>query len=323
MTVARVGGICVLRDVGDIVGLLCGHYLRIGLGRLAFVDDGSTDGTFEFLSALSQREPRVSVSRVLKDTFDQPELMTSLANGLIREGYPLVIPFDADEFWNVSAGTLEERYRRHSDIGFSGRVVNFVQWRSRTHPTPWGLLDIRHRAPPLAEANRHSITDFKYPFVCFDYRKIGFKTPNEVEIGRGQHYLVSGPNELDDYPYEIFHIPLRYKSELAKRAIDYEPRRASRRSSAFESWQSLFFREALLAGRENELWTLNSVDRQETLNSDHTTIRLVSDRRLQFALLASWGYMMTRHGRLMRSRHHQLSAGKRPNQPEKSPSQRQ
>ena len=62
----------MLRDARDIVGLLCGHYLRIGFARLSFVDDGSTDGTFEFLSALSRREPRVSVTRVVSPTFDQP-----------------------------------------------------------------------------------------------------------------------------------------------------------------------------------------------------------------------------------------------------------
>ncbi|HET7715912.1 MAG TPA: glycosyltransferase family 2 protein [Bauldia sp.] len=319
MTVAKVGGVCVLRDAGDIVGLLCGHYLRMGLARVAVVDDGSTDGTFEFLSALSQREPRVLVRRVLRDTFDQPELMTDLANSLIREGYRLIIPFDADEFWNVSALALKERYRGRPDICFSGRVVNFVQWRSRIQPTPWGLLDIRYRAPSLVNADRQSISAFKYPFVCIGYRKIGFKTSREVDIGRGQHHLLSGPNEMDEYEHEIFHIPLRQKSELAKRALNYEPRRASRRLSEDESWQSRFFREAMLAGREDELWSLNSADRHGALNSDQGTIQLISDRRLQFTLLASWAYMMTHHGGLMWRQ--QTSMRQRPNQPKKSSSQ--
>jgi hypothetical protein len=322
MTVSGMGGACVLRDVGDIVGLLCGHYLRIGLGHVAFVDDGSTDGTFEFLSALSRRETRISVTRVVKDTFDQPELMTDLSNRLIREGCHVILPFDADEFWNVSARALEERYRNRTDICFSARVLNFVQWRSRERPTSWGLFGIRYRAPALIEADRSSITAFQYPFVCVDMRKAGFKTQTEVRVARGQHYLVDGPTAVDDYPYEIFHLPLRYKSELPKRALNYEPRRARRRSSIRESWQSQFFRDASEAGREDDVWSLNSTDHRLVLNTSQATIRLVPDRRLQVALLKSWAYMMMRHGSLMRRHHRQFfSASRRPDQPEQSPPQ--
>lgn len=46
-----VAGACVVRDARDIIPSICGHYLRVGPALIAFIDVGSTDGTFEFLSS--------------------------------------------------------------------------------------------------------------------------------------------------------------------------------------------------------------------------------------------------------------------------------
>ncbi len=293
-----MGGVCVLRDARDIVGLLCGHYLRIGFDRVSFVDDGSTDGTFEFLCAVSRRDPRVSVSRVDRPTFDQPALMTNGANALIAEGCRIVIPFDADEFWNVTAGELRQRYRKRKEICFNGDHVNFVQRRSRINPSRTGPLQAVYRAPALSAADADSIADFRYPFVCMPDRKVGFKTARPVVIERGQHYLLSGPKKVDPVAFEIFHLPLRSRSELLKRALDYEPRRAPMRADRAQSWQSRFFRDEVLADRVDDVWRTNSVGGEAYLDCRGTRIQLIRDRRLLFALLSSSAYMIARFGRL-------------------------
>jgi hypothetical protein len=70
-----IGGACIVRDARDIINLICGHYLRVGFGHITFIDDGSSDGTFEFLSQLSLRTSRVSVTRSADSVFRQEALM--------------------------------------------------------------------------------------------------------------------------------------------------------------------------------------------------------------------------------------------------------
>jgi hypothetical protein len=95
---ASVAGVCAVRDARDLIAFTCGHYLRIGFGHIAFIDDGSSDGTFEFLSALREIEPRVSVKRVVDATsYGQRVLISDRANELVADGFPIIIPFDADE----------------------------------------------------------------------------------------------------------------------------------------------------------------------------------------------------------------------------------
>ena len=102
---AKIAGICFLRDAVDLVPFLCGHYLRVGFDHLHFVDDGSTDGTHELLSQFAARTDRVSVRKVIKDSDQQSELMSAAANTMILDGYQVVVPFDADEFWHFTAET--------------------------------------------------------------------------------------------------------------------------------------------------------------------------------------------------------------------------
>jgi hypothetical protein len=80
MIAPNVAGVCVVRDSRDIIPFICGHYLRAGFGHIAFIDDGSSDGTFEFLTTLRRRTDRVSVRSVMRDGFEQPDLMNESAN---------------------------------------------------------------------------------------------------------------------------------------------------------------------------------------------------------------------------------------------------
>ena len=126
-----VAGACVVRDARDIIPFIRGHYLRVRLAHIAFIDDGSADSTFEFLLSLRRRTGRISVRRVLDDQFKQRELMNEAVNSLIEAGYQIVLPFDADEFWNIrGARELEQRFATRQEVAFFGRWLNFVQKRT-------------------------------------------------------------------------------------------------------------------------------------------------------------------------------------------------
>jgi hypothetical protein len=286
LTVAEsVAGVCIVRDARDLIPFLCGHYLRIGFGHVAFIDDGSSDGTFEFLSRLAGRTLRVSVKRVFEDQCYQSAHITETANALIAAGYEIIVPFDADEFWCVEAHRLEELLATQSNIAFNGEWVNFVQARKHLLPRPFDLFGMTFRAPALADANRTNVTGFLRPFVSYVEKKVAFKTNSAVELGLGQHVLLSGPAKFCDKIFEIFHLPIRSRCEIEKRGLNYEPRRAKIRTDPGESWQSAFHREIVLAGKADAVWAANSADRNGRLDVYGTPQELMRDERLRHLLI--------------------------------------
>ena len=279
----EIAGVCVLRDAVDLVPFLCGHYLGLGFGHLRFVDDGSSDGSFELLTAVSRQSDQISLTRVAQDSFHQERLVTQAANELIEAGYRVIIPFDADEFWILSQDDMNELRRLDPEIGFCGRWSNFVQDRGAISNSV-SLLGIKYRAPSLCDATEAAVTEFLRPFVCYSEQKLGVKSRFPVSFQRGQHKLQCGPTSLSDREFEIFHIPLRSRSELEKRALNYEPRRAGIRRSPSESWQSAFHREVVLTGRIDEVWAANSAGSDGHLNVYGEPLRLIHDDRFRLRL---------------------------------------
>jgi Glycosyl transferase family 2 len=290
----KIAGICFIRDAIDIVPFLCGHYLRVGFHHLSFVDDGSSDGTFELLSKLSHRTKSVSVRQVSYATDRQPELMTDAANALIAAGYQIIVPFDADEFWSITAKKIDRMCSMETEVVFFGRWQNFVQDHNITCPRPFGLFHIKNRVPTIGDVNRESVTAFKRPFVCYSESKVAFKTGGQIQLSRGQHRLIKGPLRTIDTNLEIFHVPLRYRSEILKRALNYEPRQASRRTNPQDNWQSAFHAHVAMSGRIDDVWAANSARRDGTLNAYGEPVWLVPDNRLRMLLVCAWTYFMIR-----------------------------
>jgi hypothetical protein len=290
-----VAGVCAVRDARDLIAFVCGHYLRVGFGHLAFVDDGSSDGTFEFLEELSRRESRVSVRRVAEPVFRQALLTSTTANELIARGFSIIVPFDADEFWRVTGPALEHRYAGVSATHAEGRWVNFVQNRAAVEPRAASLLGIRYRAS-LTDGNRATVEGGSRPFVSFVQSKVLCKAAGEIEFSMGQHSVTGGVGSLAGAPFEIFHVPLRYRSEIIKRGANYEPRIAAVRPDPEVAWQSRFHGEVVLANRVDAVWAANSADRRGYLDCNGARIGLVRDDRLRILLWRSWAYLAWRYG---------------------------
>jgi Glycosyl transferase family 2 len=288
----NVAGVCIVRNAVDLAPFLCGHYLGFGFAHLAFIDDGSSDGTFEYLSKIANRTGRVSVRQVHYETFEQQTLMTESLNALIAAGYSIIVPFDADEFWNVDAAQFERLSDSVPEQLFSAKWVNFVQARRCQVSSRLGLLNMVYRASATMLANKESIIRHSQSFVCLPATKIAFKTRGNVEISRGQHELLKGPDELCQLELEIFHLPLRSRQEVIERALN-ERRRAPKRPHTDISWQSKFHSDTVAAGNVDAVWAANSYDAQGRLDVYGKPMNLIRDMRLRRLLIRALRHFAT------------------------------
>ena len=287
-----VAGCCLIRDACDIAPFLCGHYLRIGVSKLLFLDDGSSDGTFERLQRLGRKTGRVEVRRTGHHSFQQADTVSAAANELRARGYRLILPFDSDEFWHLDRARLASLVNDPRDRVVRGVWTNFVQHRRVLGPGPASLFGIRHRAHPLSGDGLEPVTRRREPFVRVQAHKVGVMSAAEVRFEAGQHGLHSGPTLVDPGDLEVFHVPLRNRSEIVKRGTNYEPRMALARTTPNHSWQSLFHAEVVRNDWTDTVWAANSADSDGNLDVYGQPQRAIRDDRLRHVLARASAYML-------------------------------
>ncbi len=289
---ALTAGVCMVRDAVDMIPYLCGHYLRIGFDLVSFIDDGSSDGTYERLVRIALKSGRVRVTRVFNDVFMQRETVNSEIHRLSNAGFSVVFPFDSDEVWNLSNNELKTIARKRTERVIRGSWTNFIQSRFVRETNTLAAL-LPNRRLDIAERVAHNeVTAFAAPFISFRESKIGFVSSRPVSLDLGQHYVVGDLVQAHDREYEIFHLPFRARGELVKRGLNYEPRRAPRRQGAAESWQSAFHRRIALEGKVDEVWAANSVDCRGCLDVYGRQIATLPDSRFRDLMLAAGGYLL-------------------------------
>lgn len=290
-----VAGLSMVRDGRDILPYICGHYLRLGFNHLHFIDDGSTDGTLEFLTRLSQRDSRISVRRVETAYFEQSALMTDAANELIEKDYYLIFPFDQDEFWNIELRSIRRAARAIESGVFRAKWAHFVQDRSVLAPRLWSPLKAIYRAPILVK-NKMTAAEERKPRLVFTMPKVGFKSQAPVSIEFGQHKLLSGPKKVIAADLELFHLPVRSAREIEwRKSIIPRLEKLVEKLAPEISKMATDEREAL-----DELylgpWEANSFDQDGcTVAEDGVAVTLIPDRRLRTLLMKAWMYIALRH----------------------------
>ena len=298
--VPHTAGVLIVRDALDVTPLVIGHHLRIGIERIHVIDDGSSDGTSEFLEEMARRTPRVTHHRVLGQDDPQLETVSEAGNRLIEQGARLVVPFDADEFWDVTPDQLESWVADERPRSLTSSWVNFAQSRENSYPRTAGMLDVRHRADLDAAATEEEVGAFRASFLQYGpIPKAMVRAHAPVAFSRGQHdvHLAGEPGLLPHEPagVDVLHVPLRWRSELTKRALNYEPRRARQRTHAGDSWQSLFHLRVIEEQRDAEVWAANSADRTGHLDVYGRQVPLVPDDRVRHAVLGA-GEMLHKLG---------------------------
>lgn len=278
--------VSLVRNCADIVALTVLHHCLLGVDHCVIVDNGSTDGTGDLLKAIAERVKQVTV---LYDPspFEQDKIVSGVVNEFTRRQPTLVIPFDADEFWDAPVAEVAGHFDREGVNVVQCNVINFVQSRSVVQPSRWSWLHARRRAPIVVGDERTLVRERRRSFVEVEFpRKVLFRAAGQTEVDVGAHDVrFSDKKKKSDSRFVCLHLPLRARVEIDKRAYEHEPRRAPFRLDQSDSWQSLYFSEAMEHGDSEKEWMANSFDTRGCLNvygREQTTFR-------DFSLVAKLG----------------------------------
>ena len=107
-----VWAVGMVKDEADVIEATLRHFIAQGVDAILVTDNGSTDGTLELLTRLSAEIPQLHVGFDREPAHYQAAKMTVLTDAARRAGAQWVIPFDADEFWFATEGTLKEHFAK-------------------------------------------------------------------------------------------------------------------------------------------------------------------------------------------------------------------
>lgn len=282
----KSAAIAIVRNAVDLAPLTALHHWLIGVDRLWVVDNGSTDGTYEALKALADRLPGFRVDSD-PGPFNQARMTDDLANALLREGFQTIIPFDADECWNLSLRHVAAEFRRHEANVLSYPVVNYIQSRNvlRAEEGAW-----RHAIRRVARAINpqthisNAVGNQRLSFVERAFgRKVLIMPPPGAEVAyvKGNHSVAFEGQKLADLrTIACLHLPLRAASELEKRVVDYKDRHAPFRLSPGTGWRLDYWADRLATDKLMAEWAANSYDANGMLDVYGQARPTIVDRRL-------------------------------------------
>lgn len=191
-----VWGVSMVKNEVDIIEAVVRHMVAQDIDRLLIVDNGSTDGTYELLSTLSEELP-ITVGRDNEVGYYQSHKMTALASRARRAGAEWVVPFDADEFWFAPGKTVGAYLRASEATRVEAAIHN--AFPTARNPRLSGLGgELRLDLPP------HLM------------RKVATRTSPLLWIGMGNHTALRHGVGLSDR-LRILHVPWRSQAQLVRK----------------------------------------------------------------------------------------------------------
>jgi glycosyltransferase involved in cell wall biosynthesis len=171
-----VVAITMVRDEEDIIDWTLQHLLEQGIDHIIVADNLSVDETPWKLAALASTG-KVTVIQDDEPGYYQDEKMTRLAHMAANDfGAEWVVPFDADEYWYWTDGTLAEFFSKTT-----ADIITATGWDhiatdddDPTEPSPFRRIIRRRQAPQKMG-------------------KVAFRYHPDIHIDFGNHFLFNHP----------------------------------------------------------------------------------------------------------------------------------
>lgn len=251
-----LGGAAVVKNESDIIEAFVRHNLRF-LDTLHVVDNFSTDGTFEILTALQMEGLPLEISRDARMDHPQAEIMTSLIK---KWGEPCdwVFCLDADEFIDDIS---KDEFRNKVSALPQDRCVTiqwefFVPMESNDKSIINPIERITHRR--LAPVN---------PWLAKVVIPGRFLNKRGLRLRPGNHFLEQANGVVLPHrrcpEIKLAHFPIRSHEQLAKKVITGDwaiSIRAMRSASEGQHWSGLkrrLLKGELIASTELALLAYN------------------------------------------------------------------
>jgi hypothetical protein len=151
--------VTMVRNEADVIGPVLTHLFNQGVDRVVVADNMSTDDTRTILEQTAESHP-VTILDDNEFGHRQGAKMTGLARAAHEMGAEWVLPFDGDEVWSGTVGTIAESLAvTKADVvmapGWDHIVTRegdgpFSPWRRKR---PQTLCKVAFRARPDIELN--------------------------------------------------------------------------------------------------------------------------------------------------------------------------
>jgi hypothetical protein len=282
--------VMMVRNERDILPVNLRYHLDQGIDHILVADNGSTDGTAEILEEFAATN-RVHVF-ARPGPFHQADTTTELAREAFLRGATWVLPIDADEFWHVPGGRLDDVLADASEAGaLEVQVVNFVQRREQEALDVRGLLTMTRRVPApvgaagdaaeLVESGRVAFVEIRYP------PKHVSRACITLRIGQGNHQVsgTDGPVTKSD-AIVCLHAPLRAREALAIGKVEQGRRVEEVNHYLRQAWHVRRWRRLADEGAIDAEWAANSY-RDDSLDVCGQRHQLAVDTTLR-DVVAPW-----------------------------------
>jgi glycosyltransferase involved in cell wall biosynthesis len=282
--------VMMVRNERDILPVNLRYHLDSGIDHILVADNGSTDGTAAILEEFAATK-RVHVF-ARPGPFHQADTTTELAREAFLRGARWVLPIDADEFWHVPSGRLQDVLDDAPETGaLEVEVVNFVQRREQDAFDVRGLLTMTRRVPApvgsageaadLVESGRIAFVEIRYP------PKYVSRACIALQIGQGNHQVsgTDGPVRESD-AIVCLHAPLRARDALAIGKVEQGRRIEEVNHYLQQAWHVRRWRRLADEGTIDAEWAANSY-LEDCLDVSGERHRLVIDTTLR-DVVAPW-----------------------------------